>query len=75
MIPDLADLAALRSEQEKDEAFAVAWIKEMSSADLLKVWFYIQRLGGSNERELISRFAQLGMSHAMLLAGSDERPR
>lgn len=64
-------MSRLRSEQEKDEANAVAWMNETDAADILRVWLAIQKMGGDSVSELISRFAQLGMTHAALLAGKD----
>jgi hypothetical protein len=63
-------LVGLRHEQEQDEANAVAWMKEASVADVKVVWAAIQAMDYKTmpNGELISRFAQLGMSHAMLLA-------
>jgi hypothetical protein len=62
------DLSKLRAAHEPDEAHAVAWVHNADGADLLRVWLAIQRMKGDEVTELISRFAQLGMSHAVLLA-------
>lgn len=64
-------MSALRHVQEQDEAGAVTWMKETPTADLLRVWLAIQKMGGSEMQEIISRFAQLGFTHAALLAGKD----
>ena len=58
------DITKLLSEQEKDEAQAVAWVKSTSGDDMLRIWLAIQAMGGTPERELISRFAQLGRHRA-----------
>lgn len=63
-----AHMHKLLAAQEEDEAQAAAWVKAADGADIPRTWQMIQRLGGTNELELISRFAQLGMSHAVLLA-------
>jgi len=64
-----ADLNALRSEQEKDEAAAVTWWKDATDADKLRVWARIQQTRSRQIDEVVSRFAQLGMTHIALLAG------
>lgn len=66
------DLVALRHEQELDEARAVEWVGQTSLPDMVAVWMDIQRMSDKSCRngELIARFAQLGMSHAVLLANS-----
>jgi hypothetical protein len=58
----------LRSEHERDEANCLKWWAETSSEDKQRVWDAIQALGGNPINELISRFAQYGMTHAALQA-------
>lgn len=64
-------MSRLRSEQEQDEANAVKWMNETPNEDILRVWLAIQKMGGDSMTEVISRFSQLGMTHAALLAGKD----
>lgn len=61
--------AALRSEQEKDEAMCVQWIAQHTDAQLQEIWDRIQKVGATPNEEIVLRFAQLGMTHAILLAG------
>ena len=63
----IADIVKLQAIQDQDEAAAMAWWKEASGADQMRIWLAIQRLGGMPELELISRFAQLGATHIALL--------
>lgn len=64
-------MSRLRSEQEQDEANAVAWMNDASNEDILRTWFAIQKINGDSMTQLIQRFAQLGFTHAALLAGKD----
>jgi hypothetical protein len=60
--------AKLLSEHDQDEAHAVAWMREATNEAAVRIWNAIQDLGGTPELEIVSRFAQLGMCHALLLA-------
>jgi hypothetical protein len=62
----------LRSEQEQDEAAALQWWRETSNEDKLFVWAAIQALGGGPMEDIISRLAQLGMTHVALMAEGEK---
>lgn len=64
------DINALRYEQEHDEANCVEWWQDASDRDKVLVWEAIQAMGETPLQEIISRFAQLGMTHTALLAES-----
>ena len=61
-------LVALQAEQDQDECNAVTWWKETSDDAKSEIWLRIQNMGGSDEMEIISRMAQLGMTRVCLLA-------
>lgn len=61
-------LCKLQFEQDQDEMNAVEWFNRGDTVQELKVWLAIQRMGGDSMTETISRFAQLGFTHAKLMA-------
>ena len=62
-----ANMAILRHQQEQDAAHALKWWRETSEPDKELVWSAIQSLGGSPINEVVSRFAQLGMTQIALM--------
>lgn len=72
--PMKKELMGLVSEQEQDETNANKWIRKTSTADILGVWMQIQAMSDATMEngELISRFAQLGLTHAVLLTYGED---
>lgn len=62
------DFNILVREQEHDEANAVRWLMETPDEGKTLVWEAIQKEPKSKLEDVVLRFAQLGMTHAMLLA-------
>ena len=67
-----ADIAKLRREQIDDETNAIHWWRQTSNKDKSLLWDATQRMGASPTEELISRFAQIGMTHIALLAEKEQ---
>ena len=69
---DQQSIAGLRHEQEQDEAQAVAWFHKTSHEDKVRLWETIQSMCGNPMAEIISRCAQIGFTHVLLLAAKSE---
>lgn len=68
-------LATLKYEQEHDEAHCLHWLRTNPAKAIQEVWDAIQEPGETPLQEVVLRFAQLGMSHAVLLYASTPTPQ
>jgi hypothetical protein len=69
----LENLNSLRSLQDQDVAAGLDWWANTSNAAKKEVWDAIQAIGASPLRDVICRFAQVGMSHIAILAEEDKQ--
>jgi hypothetical protein len=53
------------ADNDQDRAECLAWFAQATVADKCQVWDTIQALGGSPEREIVSRFAQLAFGELL----------
>lgn len=60
------EVLALLHENEQDEAQCLDWLRKSSPASIGKVWDVIVRHYDDDAMEVMSRFAQYGMTQAIL---------
>lgn len=67
-MPTEPETLRLIHDQEQDETNALAWWRQESNEDKMKVWDAIQATGSDDVQEIVLRFAQIGMTRIALLA-------
>jgi len=59
-------IARIESDQDQDQAMCDQWFREATTADLMAVWLRISKPYQDPVNEIMSRFAQLAFSEAVL---------